>query len=347
MLRGGLRFPGFALGAWAFFQACPPAAAQGTEPQPIRVELHWEDLSEPACLTPATLEAAVDALLSRPAFGKTPADAVIYGQLTRNADGTRTARIELRRPDGTSLGIRELRSAEPGCRSLRDGVPIALSLMIDTRRKEVLLQLPKPAPEPQPAPPAARGPKPTPPAPLPIPVPAPALAWRQRLSVSGAVERGLLPGTVFATRIGVDWLHASGWGALVQAGLAAPHTAGYEAGGVTAWAWELGAGGSLRVAEGHRLRADLAGLVETGEMLSRGSDFQIEETARSWMLEGLAGARGSVAIGGGWVAGLAGWCGVPIVRQRVTYRQLGQREVLTRSSPLFARAELFVGLTAW
>jgi hypothetical protein len=318
-----------------------PAGAREQEPEPlpIRVAMDWKDLTDPVCVTQAQLETSVDGLLSRTAFGSEPADAIVRGRMTSNEDGTRTARIELFRPDGTSLGARELRSAEKGCRTLIEGIPIALALMIDTRRKEVRLKLPEPR-EPTPI-------VPTQPLPNLRVVVEPPDRWHGEMEAVGAIERGLFPGTTFASRFGVGWIHTSGWGVRAQGGVVAPHTERYEAGSVTLWAWQIGGGSSWRVLDTTSLRADLGVALETGEMLSRGSGFDYQKTARSWLFEGLAGGRGLLDMGGGWALGAGGWCGVPVASQRVTYRESGVVKELSRSSPVFVRGEVLLGLRAF
>ena len=324
-------------------------AAQATEgqPAPARVALEWQDSTQPACLTRRQLTSAVDSLLSRKAFGDTPADVVVHGSMTQDEQGVRTARLELRRPDGTVLGVRNLRAADQGCRSLREGVPIALSLMIDTRRIEALLQLPK---EQEPPRPAQRSEeqerKPRPPAPSP-PLEDTPSKWHSEMEAGVSWTRGHIPGTSTAGWFAVALAHASGSALRVQGRLVAPHTEDYSGGGVTVWAWQADVGGSFRFYEGSWLRLDALGLFETGEMLSRGSDFEINKTDRSWLAAGLAGGRGSIPLGNGWFTGLTAWCGVPLLAQRVTYRTPQGKAELTSSSDLFTQADVFIGIRSF
>lgn len=314
------------------------AWAQDDATPSLRVALEWDDRGVPVCMTQPELEASVRALLGRSAFGQLPADVIVQGSLIRSPDGSRTARLALTRPDGTGLGVRELKSSDPGCRSLREGIPIALSLMIDTRRSEVRLLLPKSEPpsRPEVAPPVS-----TPRAAEPMP---PTVQARNGvLEVGASVERGLLPGTTFASRIAGAWVQPSGWALRVHAGFEAPHFERFGDGGATVWAWQVGAGASLPLLSGTRGAIEAAALLETGQMLSRGSGFDTPQSAGSWLLEGLAGGRGLLKLGRGWAVGAAGWGGVPMVKQRITYQDPQGVFALSTSSHAMFRGEVFVG----
>lgn len=327
---------------WVVFVTLGVAGIAGAgEPESatVRVALAWDDQTTPPCLTQTQLESAVNALLSRAAITPAPADATVRGQITSRPDGTRTARLELFRRDGVSLGVRELQSAEMGCESLREGVPLAVSLMIDTRRPEVKLQLPERSrpPIPPPNPPAVRTPIRH----------AHESSWIGSLDAAFSVERGLLPGTSFASRLGVSWVHASGWSLRGEGSLVAPHTEHYDEGSVTVWAWQSSAGGGLTLLDTDTFRTDALIMLESGQMVSQGVGFVTEKRARSWLLESLAGVRAAFILGRGWSLGGGAWLGVPLIRQRVTFHDAGQLGELTLSSPIFTRGELWIGLRSF
>ena len=141
------------------------------------------------CVGIAGLTEDVKSRLGYDAFALT-SELEIEGIAQRTPRGFR-ADLTFRRPDGSSIGKRELESHDKDCRSIGEAAAVAITVAIDPDSPAV------PSAAVEESPPARD--EETPPAPL-LPPPAPS-SPRARLSLAGGATAGLLPGVTAMARL--------------------------------------------------------------------------------------------------------------------------------------------------
>lgn len=99
------------------------------------------------CLDARALEEAVVAHLGRQAFVSEGADVLVHARAIVSPEEV-TVRLEMMNREGTTLGVRTLRTPGTDCDVLRDDVSLVLALMIDLPREDIELFVPPPAPAP-------------------------------------------------------------------------------------------------------------------------------------------------------------------------------------------------------
>ncbi len=149
------------------------------------------------CVGIAGLTEDVKARLGYDAFALA-SDLEIEGTAQRTARGFR-ADLTFRRPDGSSIGKRELESRDKDCRSIGEAVAVAITVAIDpdspavpSTPKEKQVEKQEPALAHEDAPPAR-----LPPVTAPASPPSP----RGRVSLAGGATAGLLPGLSAMARL--------------------------------------------------------------------------------------------------------------------------------------------------
>lgn len=191
--------------------------AHAREPERTAARLEWHrEADAESCIAAEELTLAVNRRWKHRVFASTGSeDIVVRGTVGRTNASTWSARIELTRADGTSLGSRELVTTAADCSALDDSVALAVGLMLDVSRQRLLEEQQHAAPEASPEGPggpkatgSTAGPKATGrtagPEPQSIAIPSQTLAprqpWRFEAALSPEIGVGMLPGPGLAAR---------------------------------------------------------------------------------------------------------------------------------------------------
>lgn len=104
---------------------------------PVTARLVWAREAE-SCMSREALEAAVNDRWGREVLrDREPTDLVLVGKVGPAGDGKWSAKLEMRRGDGSSLGSREITTHADECASLNDSISLAAGLMLDMSRQRV------------------------------------------------------------------------------------------------------------------------------------------------------------------------------------------------------------------
>ena len=169
-----------------------------------------------ACIDADGIRRAVETRLQRPVFVAGPdADVRVQAKLRRAPSGW-SAELLLQTPRGRELGTRKLSTEAPHCSSLDDSLALALALMLDVPREEVVAA-DRPAPAAEPREPGPPQPPPSTPVQLPEDTPPRRQPWSFEGGVLAVLGVGVLPGAAPGARLAaaveppVFWLTEVEW----------------------------------------------------------------------------------------------------------------------------------------
>ncbi len=186
-------------------------------PEWITATLQVERSEDAAdCIDADGIRQAVESRLRRPVFVTEPeADVRVQATLRRARSGW-AADLALKTPSGRQLGTRQLSTEAPHCSALDDSVALALALMLDVPREEVMAAE-GPPPDDRPREPAPSQPPPSTPVQLPEDTPPRRQPWSFEGSVLAVLGVGVLPGAAPGARLSlaveplVFWLTEIEW----------------------------------------------------------------------------------------------------------------------------------------
>jgi hypothetical protein len=168
---------------------------------PVTAHLEWRrEPGAESCIDSEGLIRAVNRRWQRNVFiDETNADILVGGAMTRTAQGSWIATIELRREDGTSIGSRELVTTAPECSSLDDSIALAMGLMLDVSSRQIVAERSLPNGRTSEISDSVTGPS------LAIPKEtlAPRAPWKAEPSLGAEGIVGLMPEFTVAARVGV------------------------------------------------------------------------------------------------------------------------------------------------
>ncbi len=111
----------------------PPASPDGSGGvlRGGRVALVWEAPSgSDACISPSELTTAIERRIGRVFASPSEADLIVRGHVDRTEDGWK-ATVTASKPDGASLGSRELSESTSDCRALDASIELVVALMLE------------------------------------------------------------------------------------------------------------------------------------------------------------------------------------------------------------------------
>ena len=324
------------------------------EESAVTARLEWERARHAEnCIDGDSLEGAVNRRWGRQIFVDAPrADIVVHGRIGRGKRGGFAAVIELRRESGASLGTREIRTAAPDCSSLDDSVALAVGLMLDVSRRQLVEERAAAVPEARDGTvDEAAGRRDTTAAEEPtITVPketlAPRASWRVSPWASVETSEGLLPSLGLAANVGLG-LAPPRFFKIEASAQIWQHQEHLDAQGRGAdWAlWTAELDVCPLVHETTELGAQACVAQRFGEIRSTGHGFDQTETASEplWTV-GLRAAAAQALVGPLAIRVGAG-AEVPILRYRFVYTDSGGGvRVVSRMTPVAGSVELGLAL---
>lgn len=273
-----------------------PGAAVPTA-EPVMAVLQWPaDAEQRGCASAQSVQADVDHLLDRAAFGGAKdADVVVRVRLVQ-AEAGWLAQLSFTAADGTAQGERELHSPDESCRSLDGPVALVVALMLEATRPKARVALPAPA------------------------ATEPQSRWQAEASAALVTSGGLLPGLAFGPRL--------------SAGIVPPDFVPLRL-SVTLWPSveedvELGRGGRFSASHGglaicpELTSGSVAGVglcfgAEAGVLSAVGTGLAYTESPDRLLVQGEAAAQLWLHLGGPFLLEMQAGAAVPFIRPNFVY----------------------------
>lgn len=313
--------------------------ARASPREPVHAALEWHRLpGGESCIEATALERAVETRLGRTVFvGRSSADVVIVARIgpARSGPGW-VVDLELRTAEGHVIGTRELTTTDSSCSALNPSLALVVALMIDIPKS----QLPPRTVQRTPAPPLER------PTPIRLPPERPPSHWRVEVKLTATTALGLLPGVAPGARLGWGFKPPGFFLTELDATLYAKSEV--RSGSVGSRFSLVSAGLYICPVSLGTSGARLWGCLSGGLGLISSEGFGFARNLRQNRPLYSAGlqVRAAVPLAGPLeLRGGLGF-GVPLTRDRFTYRTTAGREIeLFRIAPIFGGGELGLGLS--